>query len=106
MLLAAKDARTFIADLDEAAFLASRLHQNAVIRSLEVLGEAANKISAETKARYSSIPWRDIVGMRHRLIHGYGDVRLDLIWKVAHEHLIALIASLPALVPDDGTDDR
>ena len=83
MLLAARDARSFIKDLNEAAFLASRLHQNAVIRSLEVLGEAASKISADTKGRYPDIPWREIVGMRHRLIHGYGDVRLDLIWKVA-----------------------
>jgi len=55
---------------------------------VERLGEAASKISADTKARYSDIPWREIVGMRHRLIHGYGDVRLDLIWKVAHEHLV------------------
>jgi uncharacterized protein with HEPN domain len=77
MLLAARDARSFIKDLNEAAFLASRLHQNAVIRSLEVLGEAASKISADTKGRYSDIPWREIVGMRHRLIHGYGDVRLE-----------------------------
>jgi hypothetical protein len=45
MLLAARDARGFVAGLDDAAFLASRLHQNAVIRSLEVLGEAAGKVS-------------------------------------------------------------
>ena len=102
MLLAARDARSFIKDLSEAAFLASRLHQNAVIRSLEVLGEAASKISADTKGRYSDIPWREIVGMRHRLIHGYGDVRLDLIWKVAHEHLVPLIASLVDIVPHSG----
>jgi uncharacterized protein with HEPN domain len=48
MLLAARDAQSFIEGLDEAAFLASRLHQNAVIRSLEVLGEAAGKVSAAT----------------------------------------------------------
>jgi uncharacterized protein with HEPN domain len=102
MLLAARDARSFIKDLNEAAFLASRLHQNAVIRSLEVLGEAVSKISADTKGRYPDIPWREIVGMRHRLIHGYGDVRLDLIWKVAHEHLVQLIASLADIVPHSG----
>ena len=62
MLLAARDARSFVKDLNEAAFLASRLHQNAVIRSLEVLGEAASKISADTKGRYPGIPWREIVG--------------------------------------------
>ena len=82
MLLAARDAKAFIEGLDEAAFLASRLHQNAVIRSLEVLGEAA--------------------GMRHRLIHGYGEVRLDLVWTVLRDRLDPLITTLVALVPDDG----
>ncbi|WP_300781096.1 HepT-like ribonuclease domain-containing protein [Enhydrobacter sp.] len=56
MLLAVRDAKAFVEGLDEAAFLASRLHQNAVIRSLEVLGEAAGKISATTKASHPEIP--------------------------------------------------
>jgi uncharacterized protein with HEPN domain len=49
MLLAARDARSFLEGLDEAAFMASRLHQNAVIRSLEVIGEAAGKVSGTTQ---------------------------------------------------------
>lgn len=102
MLLAARDARTFVEGLDEAGFLASRLHQNAVIRSLEVVGEAANKISTDVKVRHSDIPWRDIIGMRHRLIHGYVDVRLDLVWSVVREHLDPLIASLADIVPGNG----
>ena len=77
MILASQDAISFIAGLDEAAFLASRLHQSAVIRSLEIIGEAASKVSGDLKAVHSEIPWRDIVAMRHRLIHGYADVRLD-----------------------------
>jgi uncharacterized protein with HEPN domain len=60
MLLAARDAQTFVEGLDEAAFLASRLHQNAAIRSLEVLGEAAGRISAATRASHPEIPWREI----------------------------------------------
>jgi uncharacterized protein with HEPN domain len=87
MLLAAHDAQEFIEGLDEAAFLASRLHQNAVIRSLEVLGEAAGKVSAATRAAHPEISWRDIIGMRHRLIHGYGEVRLDIVWMVINERL-------------------
>ena len=51
MLLAARDAQSFVEGLDEAAFRASRLHQNAVIRSLEVIGEAAGKVSADTQPR-------------------------------------------------------
>jgi uncharacterized protein with HEPN domain len=77
MLLAARDARAFVKGLDEGAFLASRLHQNAAIRSLEVLGEAPGNVSAATQAAQ-----REITGMRHRLIHGYAEVRLDLVWAV------------------------
>jgi uncharacterized protein with HEPN domain len=99
MLLASRDAQSFVEGLDEAAFLASRLHQNAAIRSLEVLGEAAGKVSAATQAAHPEIPWREITGMRHRLIHGYGDVRLDLVWMVLRDHLGPLIAELAALVP-------
>jgi hypothetical protein len=58
MLLAARDAQTFVEGLDEAAFLASRLHQNAAIRSLEVLGEAAGRISAATRASHPEIGTR------------------------------------------------
>jgi len=82
MLLAARDAKSFVAGLSEAAFVASRLHQNAVIRSLEIIGEAAGKVSVETCDAHPEIPWRNITGMRHRLIHGYAEVRLDLVWFV------------------------
>jgi uncharacterized protein with HEPN domain len=101
MLLAARDARSFVEGLDEAAFFASRLHQNAVIRSVEVVGEAAGKVSAATQVAHPEIPWRDITGMRHRLIHGYGDVRLDLVWTVVRDHLDPLIAQLVRLIPED-----
>ena len=103
MLLAARDARAFVSGLDEAAFRASRLHQNAVIRSLEIIGEAAGKVSPATQAaRPEAIPWREITGMRHRLIHGYAEVGLDLVWTVAQERLGPLIAALEPLISEDG----
>jgi uncharacterized protein with HEPN domain len=101
MKLAAEDAREFLQGLDEAAFRASRLHQAAVIRSLEVIGEAASKVSDATKQANLAIPWRDIVGMRHRLIHGYGEVRLEIVWAVATERLPSLIEALRLLLPDE-----
>jgi uncharacterized protein with HEPN domain len=101
MLLAARDARGFVEELDEPAFLASRLHQNAVIRSLEVLGEAAGKVSAATQVAHPEISWREITGMRHRLIHGYGEVRLDIVWMVVSERLTPLIGILEQLVPQE-----
>lgn len=102
MLLAGRDALSFVEGLTEAAFLASRLHQNAVIRSLEIIGEAAGKVSAETQAAHPEIPWREVTGMRHRLIHGYGEVRLDLVWMVVRDRIMPLIAALEPQVPADG----
>jgi uncharacterized protein with HEPN domain len=67
----------------------------------EVLGEAAGKISAATRASHPEIPWREITGMRHRLIHGYGEIRLDLVWTVLRDRLAPLIAVLAGLVPGD-----
>lgn len=101
MLLAAEDARAFTQGLAEEAFRKSRLHQNAVIRSLEVIGEAASKVSPEFRAAHPQIPWRDIIGMRHRLIHGYFEVRLDVVWKVARAELKPLIETLKPLVPGE-----
>jgi len=99
MLLAARDAQAFVKGLDESAFLASRLHQNAA--SLEILGEAAGKVSVATQAIHPEIPWRELTGMRHRLIHGYAEVRLDLVWVVLRDHLGALIDQLVRLVPPE-----
>lgn len=101
MLLAARDAVGFVVAMDEAAFVASRLHQNAVIRALEVVGEAAGKVSDGFRTAHPAIPWRDMTAMRHRLIHGYAEVRLDTVWAVVREHLPALIAVLTLLVPPD-----
>jgi uncharacterized protein with HEPN domain len=105
MPLAARDASTFVAGMDEAAFRASRLHQNAVIRSLEVIGEAAGKVSPGFQAAHPNIPWREITGMRHRLIHGYAEVDLDLVWSVVGEKLGPLLAALAPLTPPEGAPD-
>jgi uncharacterized protein with HEPN domain len=102
MLLAARDARGFVKDLDEAAFMASRLHQNVVIRSLDVIGEAAGKVSSVMQAAHPEIAWRQIIGMRHRLIHGYGEVQLDVVWFVVQQRLDPLIASLARLMAEEG----
>lgn len=65
-----------------------------MIRSLEVIGEAAGDSVAE------------IIGMRHRLIHGYAEVRLDLVWMVARERLAPLVSALEPLIPKEGASSE
>jgi uncharacterized protein with HEPN domain len=104
MLIAAKDAQSFVAGLDEGAFAGSQLHQYAVIRALGIIGEAAGRVSAQTHAAHPGIPWAEIIGMRNRLVHGYSEVRLDLVWGVLRDRLPPLIATLTGLVPSEPRD--
>ena len=70
------------ADLDR-----DRLLLSGILRELEVMGEAANKISEKTKKEFSHLPWKELVGMRNRLIHAYFDIDHDVIWKTIREYL-------------------
>lgn len=74
-------------------------HQSAVIRKLEVMGEAAGKVSTAFCASHPEIPWKQMTGLRHRLIHDYGDVRLDIVWRVVRETLPGLVTMLRPLIP-------
>lgn len=71
----------------------------AVVRAIEVIGEAASKVSEETRALTPSIPWPAIVGMRNRLIHGYFDIDTQLVWKTATGEIPELLPRLRALIP-------
>jgi uncharacterized protein with HEPN domain len=70
----------------------------ALTRSVEVIGEAANRIPEEIQAEHPEIAWMEIIGMRNRLIHGYDDVDLDFLWSVTQNDLPALIRQLKKLL--------
>ena len=81
------------------AFFTSSLLQDAVIRNLEVIGEAAKRISPSTKAQAAEIPWPLVAGMRDVLIHGYFGVDLEIVWSVVDQRLPELadvVAGSPA----------
>ncbi len=99
IVLATGDARSFVRGLNFKAFESSRLHQNAVVRSLEVVGEAAGKLSSDFIAAHPDLPWRNIINMRHRLIHAHNEVRADEGWAVVHNVLPQLLATLEPLIP-------
>lgn len=77
----------YIADLDFDKFKNYDLLQDGVIREIEIIGEATKKLSDEIKQKYSVIPWRDIAGMRDKLIHDYFGVDIRAVWKTAKEDI-------------------
>jgi len=77
------------ADLDEDRQLSLSL-----VRLLEIIGEAANRIPLDLQARSEDIPWSDIIGLRNRLIHGYDAVDYEIVWRVVQEDLEPLIRKL------------
>lgn len=72
------------------SFRENEMVQDAVIRRLEVIGEAVGYLPDDLKSRYSHVPWRDIKDMRNRLIHDYGHVDSDLVWAVVRKNIPAL----------------
>jgi uncharacterized protein with HEPN domain len=101
ILIFAKDARDLSAGLSWDEFQTSRLHQLAISKTLEMIGEAASKISSETRAAHPAIPWNDIVGMRNRLVHDYLRVDLLKVWDTVQNDITPLIDSIEPLVPKD-----
>jgi len=83
-------------DRDEALSL-------ALLRAVEIIGEAASRIPAAVRARYPNIPWLQIVGTRNRLIHGYDIVDYDIVWLTVTNDLPPLIAEWEKIVPPGTT---
>lgn len=70
--------------------------QDAVMRNLQIIGEASKKISAEMRDAHTDVPWKNMTGMRDRVVHDYFGVSLDIVWDVVANHLPALRGGCPA----------
>lgn len=101
ILIAAREALEFVAGVTRDEFERSRLHQRAVVKALEMIGEAARRISAETQAAHPGLSWSDMIGMRNRLVHGYFEVDLKKVWDTVQDDLPPLIAALESIVPPE-----
>jgi uncharacterized protein with HEPN domain len=98
MLDAANEALTFIQGKVRAELDSDRMLVLSLIRELEIIGEAASKVSAVTRSQNTSIPWQDITGMRNRLIHAYFDVDLDTVWSTVSRDLPTLKAQIEKIL--------
>ncbi len=84
---AIKNIEKFVKNISEKEFFKNHLVQSAVIRQIEIIGEAVKNLSKEFKNRHNDIPWKDIAGMRDILIHEYFSVDTKAIWKVIKEDI-------------------
>ena len=103
MLAAAKEAMEFVAGKTRMDLEKDRLHLLAIIKSIEIIGEAASKVTETFKTENSNIPWNDIINMRNRLIHAYFDVNLDIVWQIVKTDLPDLIKALEEIIPPKET---
>lgn len=105
MLDAAQGAIKHLNNREREDLDRDRLLINGVIRELEILGEAASQISAETRLLYPYLPWREMIGMRNRLIHAYFDVDHHAVWLVVKEHLPSLVIELQTILQKNSEND-
>ena len=94
MIEGVEEALSFSSDVTENDFFKNRMLILSVIKDIEIIGEAASKISEETRSKFLQIPWKDIIGMRNRLIHGYFDVDIKLVWNTLKYNLPSLLKNL------------
>lgn len=99
ILEAARLLQKFVEGVNQDTFENDLMRQAAVMRQLEIMGEAARRLSEETRQELSEIPWHQIIGMRNRLIHVYDDVDLAIVWDTVQNDLPPLITQLEKIVP-------
>ena len=99
MLHEAEMARSFVRGKNYEDFEADIQCRYAVIRAIEIIGEAAARVSREFRETHRNLPWKQMIGARNRLIHGYDDIVLSTVWEIVDKHLPKLISDLTPLIP-------
>jgi uncharacterized protein with HEPN domain len=101
MLDAAREAVAFVHDETRESLDSDRKLALALVKAVEIIGEAASQITPECQQAYPQIAWPQIIAMRNRLIHAYFDINLDVVWSTVRDDLPPLIVELEQLVPPD-----
>ncbi|MDA8162402.1 MAG: DUF86 domain-containing protein [Desulfobacteraceae bacterium] len=99
MLDASREVISFAKGKNRSDLDTDRKLALALVKSIEIIGEAASKISAEGRDSHSHIPWASIISMRNRLIHAYYEIDLDILWKTVIEDIPPLLKELEQINP-------
>lgn len=100
ILLAARQAAIYAEGLDRKGFEASRLHQDAILRQLTIVGEAASRISEPFRESHPEVPWSSIRGFRNIVVHAYFEVDLDQVWQILQVDIPELIDLINPLLDE------
>lgn len=101
MVEAGESAVQFVAGRQRADLDKDRMLLFALVRAIEVLGEAASKSSEERRATHAGIPWRAIIVMRNRLIHAYFEINTEIVWQTVTQEIPTLLPQLRVLTTDE-----
>lgn len=91
MIEAAEEAIGYVGGIEVAEFRGNRPLQHAVVRCIEIVGEAANRLSPALRDSNPRVPWADIIVMRNRIVHAYFDIDVEIVWMTAREDLPVLL---------------
>ena len=106
MLDSAREAVDFATGKSRSDLDDDRMLSLAIMKSIEIIGEAASKVSEACKEENGSVPWRDIIGMRNRLSHGYFDINLDIVWETVQTDIPSIIRALSQIIPPEKSNKK
>ena len=104
MLDAAREAISFVRGRSHDDLAKDRMLALSLVKSIEIIGEAASRISEDVRNEHQEVPWRNIVAMRNRLIHAYYDVDIDRVWDTVTADLPPLVEKLESILPPEELD--
>ena len=101
MLAAAREARMFVAGMTRETYLDDALRRRAVERVVEIVGEAARRVSSQAREQVPGVEWGKIVATRHILAHDYEEIDHEIIWRIATVHMPTLIQTVERIIDEN-----
>lgn len=101
MLDASEEALSFVAGKNRQELESNRMLALSLLKSIEIVGEAASKVSHKTRSEHPQIPWAEIVSTRNRLVHGYFEIDYDRVWDTLQSDLPDLVRGLRKIFPEE-----
>ena len=98
---ACQEALKFVENQNQESLQQNRILALALVKELEIIGEAANNISSDCQLKYPDIPWKDMIGMRNRLVHAYFGINYDIVWRTVTESLPIVLRDIEVIIEQE-----